>query len=371
MANPPMRIDLVISELFVGGAERCLTELAIGLKRGGDQVRVASIAHLPGEPHAGLVHRLRDEGISVDSAGCDRPRGAVSAFLWLRRWFQQGRPDVVQTMLYHANVLGTFAARSAGVPMCVGGMRVAEKIGGRLLLERQAVKRMDALVCVSGSVRGFAEAVFGTALPKTVVIGNSVDVDAVARVRPVDWRSFGWPADADVLLFVGRLHPQKGLDVLVEAIEPLLERLPTMRVLLVGEGPQREMLESVARRLGQSRFQLAGWRPDSLAMIQACRLLVLPSRYEGMPNVILEAMAAGKPVAASRVEGVEELLGDASDGQTCRPDDPAALRELIQRLWLDRPLADGFGRSNLQRAVGGRSPEEAAAAYRQLYGSLV
>lgn len=370
MADPPMRIDLVISELFVGGAERCLTELAIGLKRGGDEVRVASIAHLPGEPHAGLVRRLRDEGITVDSAGCDRPHNVISAFFWLRRWFHQGRPDVVQTMLYHANVLATFAARSAGVPLCVGGIRVAEKIGKRILLERQAVKRMDAVVCVSGSVRGFAEAVFGNALPQTVVIGNSVDVDAVARVQPVDWRSFGWPVDADVLLFVGRLHHQKGLDVLVEAIEPLLGPLGTMRVLLVGEGPQRESLESVARRLGQSRFQLAGWRPDPLPMIKACRVLVLPSRYEGMPNVILEAMAAGKPVAASRVEGVEELLGDAADGQTCPPDDPAALRELIQRLWLDRQAADALGRWNRQRAEERHSPEESAAAYRQLYRSL-
>jgi starch synthase (maltosyl-transferring) len=105
-------------------------------------------------------------------------------------------------------------------------------------------------------------------------------------------------------------------------------------------------------------------------MIKACRVLVLPSRYEGMPNVVLEAMAAGKPVAASRVEGVEELLGDAADGQTCPPDDPAALRELIRRLWLDRQAADALGDWNRRRAEGRHPPEDVAATYRQLYGSL-
>lgn len=370
MADSPLRIDLVITEMFVGGAERCLAELAIGLRNRGDTVRVASIGTLPSGKQAALVERLCDHGITVESAGCDSPFQALSAYRWLRNWFRAGRPDVVQTMLFHANVLGTFAARSAGVPVCIGGLRVAEKHGWRLLIEKRAIRRMDAVVSVSRSVERFAHEVFGRSIPPTHVIGNAIDFDLIDRTQPIDWTSLGWPTDAQVLLFVGRLHHQKGLDVLVEAIEPLLggsSDIPAMRCLLVGDGPQRDAWNEVAERLGPARFQLAGWRGDSLALIKGCRLLVLPSRYEGMPNVILEAMAAGKPVAATAVEGVGELLGDFADGQTCLPEDPAALRELIQRLWHDADAADELGRQNRQRAVTNHQIGSLADRYRTLY----
>jgi glycosyltransferase involved in cell wall biosynthesis len=273
-------------------------------------------------------------------------------------------------MLFHANALGTFAARSAGVPVCIGGLRVAEKHGSRLLVEKHAIRRMNAVVCVSRSVERFAHDVFGESIPSTHVIGNAIDVEAIDKIPAIDWTSLGWPGDAQVLLFVGRLHRQKGLDVLVEAIEPLLSG-PTdsraMRCLLVGDGPQRDEWNRIANRLGPARFQLTGWRSDSLALIKGCRLLVLPSRYEGMPNAVLEAMAAGKPVAATAVEGVTELLGDAAEGQTCPPEDPAALRELIRRLWQDPQAAREIGLMNRQRAADEHQIGRLTSRYRELY----
>lgn len=373
-AGSPLRIDFVITEMFVGGAERCLTELAIGLKDRGDTVRVASIGTLPTGRQAALIERLRDHGISVESAQCDSAAQAFSAYRWLRKWFRVGRADVVQTMLFHANVLGTFAARSVGVPVCVGGLRVAEKHGIRLLVEKRAIKRMNAVVCVSRSVQRFAHEVFGHSIPPTHVIGNAVDIEAVDAICPIDWSAFGWPSGAQVLLFVGRLHRQKGLDLLIEAIEPLMdasESSQQMRCLLVGDGPQREELARVAKRFGPARFQVAGWRSDSLALIKGCRVLVLPSRYEGMPNVILEAMAAGKPVAATSVEGVEELLGDGKDGQTCAPEDPAALRELIRRLWQDPDAASELGKLNRQQASAEHPLGRLISRHRDLYIDLI
>jgi glycosyltransferase involved in cell wall biosynthesis len=379
MNDAPLRIDLVVTEMFVGGAERCLTELAIGLRSRGDTVRVASIGRLPTGRKAALVERLADHQITVQSAGCDSPWQAWNAYRWLRSWFRQGRPEVVQTMLFHANVLGTFAARAAGVPVCVGGLRVAEKRGTRLLIEKQAIKRMNAVICVSRSVQRFADEVFGqTAVPKHV-IGNAIDIDAVDQVPPVDWTTLGWPSDAQVVLFVGRLHHQKGIDLLVEAIRPLLAQTNSrggqqddrpMRCLLVGDGPLRQSLQQEAERLGPDRFQLAGWRADCMALIKGCRLLVLPSRYEGMPNVVMEAMAAGKPVAATTVHGVEELLGASAGGQTCPPEDPAALRQLIEQLWQDRSAAEELGRINRQRVVSSHRIDAMIDRYRSVYASI-
>jgi glycosyltransferase involved in cell wall biosynthesis len=366
-----MRIDLVITELYVGGAERCLTELALMLYRGGDRVRVASIAPLPTGQQARLVQRLSEAGIEVYSAGGARPWQAARAFASLRRWLAADRPDVVQTMLFHANVLGTWAARSAGVSACVGGMRVAEPKPHRLWLERQAVRRMDAVVCVSESVRQFAVAAFGTALPAVSVIGNAIDQAAVDAIPLADWSEFGWPADASVLLYVGRLHPQKGVDLLAAVVEPLLASQPEMRCLIVGEGPLRESLQQVAERVGPARMQLAGWRADALSLLKACRVVVLPSRYEGMPNVVLEAMACGKPVAVSRVEGVEELLGDLALTQTYPPADGAALRAVLERLWGDQQEAESLGQANRRRAAEIHDLRGMANRYRQLYQALV
>lgn len=364
-----MRIDLVITELNVGGAERCLTELALALHRRGDQIRVASIAPLPHGEQTALVDRLGAAGITVQSADCQRTWQAPRAVRFFRRWFAQGRPEVVQTMLYHANVLGTLAARSAGVPRCIGGVRVAEPKPLRLWIEGRAARRMDAVVCVSQAVQTFVQQAWGAAAPPTVVIGNAIDVSRVDAVPPADWSEFGWPGDAAVLLFVGRLHHQKGIDLLVQAAEPLLDRHREMRCLIVGEGPQRPLAESFARRWGGSRVQVAGWRRDALGLIKACRLLVLPSRYEGMPNAVLEAMAAGRPVAVTRVEGVAELLGNQLAEQSCPPEDPIALSQLIARLWNAPATRRQLGQLNRQQAATRFDLDAVAHQYRQIYAS--
>lgn len=155
-----MRVDLAITELFFGGAERCLTQLAIGLQQRGHDVRVLSIGSLPQGDQAQFVMALQDQGVVIEAGGWDRPRQAIQAYWWLRERFLQNPPDLLQTMLYHANVLATWAARSVGVPVRVGGMRVAERSRFRELLEARAIAQMDALVCVSDSVARFATSAF-------------------------------------------------------------------------------------------------------------------------------------------------------------------------------------------------------------------
>lgn len=371
VSDRPMRIDLVITELFVGGAERCLTQLAIGLQERGHAVRVAALGSLPEGQQAELVRRLDERKIAVESACCDRSRDLFRARRWLRNWLVRNPPDLVQSMLYHANVLTAWASRSAGVRPVVGGIRVAEHSPVRRLIERRAVARMDGVVCVSRSVERFAQAAFGSSLPTTRVIPNAIDLTEIDRQAAFAWSRIGWPDDSQVLLFVGRLHPQKGTDVLAAAVADLFHRFPEMRCCLVGEGPQRPALQRVADAIGTDRFQLVGWRSDALEMIRACRLLVLPSRYEGMPNVVLEAMASGKPVAVTLVEGVAELLAHDAPEQTCQPNEPAALQRLIETLWTDLPTLERLGRQNRARAAQRHGVAAMVDQYESFYRSLV
>ena len=126
------------------------------------------------------------------------------------------------------------------------------------------------------------------------------------------------PAGRDVVTCIGRLDRQKGLDWLLETAAIWLPQLPRCDLLLVGQGPERRKLEAQCRGLGiGDRVHFAGWRPDVAEILAASRLLVLPSAWEGMPNVVLEAMAAGLPVVATDVEGVRELLGAGCRRTSC------------------------------------------------------
>lgn len=368
-----MRIDFVITELFVGGAERCLTELAIGCAEQGDSVRVASIGSLPSGHQAMFVNRLKTHGIEVFSANCDRSIQMLTARARLRDWMKSTPPDVVQTMLFHANLIGTIAAKAANVDVRVGGVRVAQRSRFRSRLEAFAMKRMSAVICVSDSVLRFVLQSRTTKVPLHV-IGNSIDIAHVDSLHAIDWSTISEalaPEGEQVLLFVGRLHPQKGLDFLFQALPALLDRHPDMRVVIAGDGTLHHWVQRNASMLPKGRVVITGWRGDALSLIKGCRLLVLPSRYEGMPNVVMEAMALGKPVAATRVEGVSELLREGAIDQTCSPEDHQGLQALIDRLWQNPARGELIGERNREIIAAHHSTAAMVQTYRDLYQSLL
>jgi len=228
---------------------------------------------------------------------------------------------------------------------------------------------MTAAVCVSGAVRRFARETLAAPDSITRVIPNGVDMARFDQADRTRWATLGWPPDAEVTLFVGRLHPQKGIDLLQRQIDRIAPRESRRKLLFVGDGPLRGGLEHWARRVGHDRVQLVGWQADVAPLLRGARLLVLPSRYEGMPNVVLEAMASGLPVVCSRVEGVAELLGD-DDRQTFAAGDDGAMAERVERLYEDANLAASLGRQNRARAAKSFSIETMVASYRRLYREL-
>jgi glycosyltransferase involved in cell wall biosynthesis len=366
-----MRINFVITEMFVGGAERCLTELVLGLAETGDEVRVCSVGSLPSGPQRALVDRLEAAGIVVESAGADSVAQSYRAYRQLKDWFSATQPDVCQTFMYHANVLGTLAAIAAGIGCRVGGLRVADARPLRCQLERFAIRRMHSLVCVSEEVQQFAAQRLGCELAASTVIPNGVNVARFATANAFDWTKLGWPADAIVSLFLGRLHPQKGIELLQQEVETFAKPGTNRRLLLVGEGPQRNELQRWASGIGADRVQLLPWQADVAPLMRACRLLVLPSRYEGMPNVVLEAMAAGKPVVCSRVEGSRALLSHASELQSFPAGDHQAMKNLAEHFLSDEIQADEVGSINRSRVRTDFSIAAMVDAYRSHYRTLL
>jgi glycosyltransferase involved in cell wall biosynthesis len=265
-------------------------------------------------------------------------RGHYGTFLWWSVGRGAGRlvadfaPEAV--LGYWAHPDGEVAvrlARRAGVPsvVMVGGSDVLllGREAGRGRCVRRVLEAADAVVAVS---RDLAEALAGLGIPaaKVHVIPRGVDAGAFAPGdRPGARRRLGIPDGAPVLLWVGRLVAVKGLDVLLRACGRLRDRGVAFRLYLVGDGPLRRPLEAQARSegLGPAVAFVGPVAHDDLPdWYRAADLTVLPSRSEGVPNVLRESLACGTPFVASRVGGVPELAAGGA-GELVEPGDPEAL----------------------------------------------
>jgi glycosyltransferase involved in cell wall biosynthesis len=166
---------------------------------------------------------------------------------------------------------------------------------------------------------------------------------------------------------LGRLHEQKGYDVLVRA----LTELPDARAVIVGDGPERPALEARARALGVAdRLELVGWRDDARAWLAAFDIFVLPSRYEGFPLSIVEAMLAGTPVVATDVASVPEAVLHRRTGLLVPPDDPAALASAIGELLRDADLGRALASAARERALERFTSAAMAREYMEIYAEI-
>lgn len=367
VVSEPVPIAFCITDLDRGGAELALVALVTRL----DPERWAP--HVFCLTHRGrLAETLEEAGIPVTCLHLQRWN--LPAVLWrLRRGLRHVRPQVVQTFLYHANILGRLAARMAGVSCVVSGVRVAEQRSRlRLLIDRWTQFLVRKHVCVSEGVARFSIDRGGLPRPKVVVIPNGVDYEKFAGATPTDLEGLGVPAGSVTILFVGRLEHQKAPEVLVAAVAPLLQADRKRHVLLVGSGPDEARLREQAARLAVAdQLHFAGRRDDVAGLMAAADCLVLPSRWEGMPNVVLEAMAAGLPVVATAVEGIDELLGRGNCGRIVPVDHPIALAEALNEFLQTREERKRIGLAAQLYVREHFTWNAVAAAYSDLYAELL
>lgn len=168
---------------------------------------------------------------------------------------------------------------------------------------------------------------------------------------------------SDSFLFVGRLRLRKGVEVLLHALADWPAEVAPPRLLIAGDGEQRPALEQAVRDLGlEARVRFLGrcGAGEVRALLERCRALVVPSIYEGLPLVVLEAMAAGCPVVASAVSGIPEVVRDGETGWLVPPEDPPRLRAALLEAWADAALARTRGEAGRALAAKGFRPEVAA-----------
>lgn len=299
-----MRIDLLITELDVGGAERCLVGLARFLAEQGDKVRVISLGPKSPPGRTQLIDQLVDAGIETHFLNGYSSLYFPLVLKRLRKLVDADRPNVAQSFLFHANVAASFAYPFRDIPW-FAGVRVAEPRRWRHPIGGWVARSAQKVVCVSESVADWCHRCEKIPRNKLSVIPNGVAIRTVDKFAIAERirQQFDIPTE-NILLFVGRLDKQKGVDELIARSTRILDDLSDHRIVIVGDGP----LEPSVRSITHPRFHYVGWQPNPRDWMAISKMLLLPTRYEGMPNVVLEAMAEGIPVATMNVEGIEEVL---------------------------------------------------------------
>jgi glycosyltransferase involved in cell wall biosynthesis len=289
----------------------------------------------------------------------------------LVRIIRRERIDLVHLTGYGASNFGRIAATLTGIPSIVHVtdhyypwyQRAADTL---------LAPWTPCVVTVSHSVARTSPMFRNERLrARTSVIHNALDLDEFAPLAPdaaLALRGKLGLAAGDVVVgYVGRLHEEKGVQHLLEAAPAILAADPRVRLVLVGDGPTREALEARARALALGpRCSFPGFATDVRSMLSALDVAVFPSLTEGFPNVVLEAMAVGKPVVASGIEGIAEILVHDETGLLVPPADPPALADAILRL-VARPEERARLASNAKRTSRGYGLERYVTALEQLY----
>lgn len=372
----PRRVLHVISTLLPGGTELAVLRLIRSLDRERYEFHVA---WLRDEPL--LKPEFEAAGARVTGVGL-RAKVDPRALWRLARTVRRERIDLVHTHMDLADWYGAAAARLGGARALVSTKHNADEFRTRrtwkrppfLVLERLAYAAADAVIVVSEGLGAFLRRVEHLPSGKMIVLPNAVDpgIAAAAPSRDRARALLGLQGFDPIVGTVGRLAPQKGQIDLVRAMPEVLRAFPGAACVLAGDGPIRGELEREASRLGVGeRVVFLGFRSDVPAVLRGLDLFVLPSRWEGMPLALLEAMALGLPVVAARAVGTSEVVRDGENGVLVEPGDVAGLAAAIVGLRRDPDRAARLGEAGRRAVVERHSIETAAGRVDQLYRRLL
>ena len=359
-ATRAIRVLRLFSRLNIGGPSFHVILLSAGLEERGYETRL--VVGREAAREGNLLDLAAARGVAcvqMDGLGREiRPFADLRAFVELYRMLRAYRPDIVHTHTAKAGILGRLAARLAGVPIVVHTYHghVLRGYFGRAktaffrLLEQVLSYGSDGIVAVSEAVRDDLASLGVADRERIHVIPLGLELERVSGALPRGAlrREAAFPETAPLVGIVGRLVPIKDVPTFLRAAALVRSACPEARFAIVGDGEERGRLEGLARELaldGALRFY--GWRRDMAEVYGDLDLVVNSSRNEGTPVALIEALAAGRPVIATRVGGNPDVLAEGAHGTLVPAGDPEALARAIVEALASPPAA-------LARAAAGR-----------------
>jgi len=351
--SKPLRILHIVKHLTAGGTESQLLEL---LRRYDSKWFSPLVCSIKGKGQIGS----EIEHAGIELICLNRPEGGFDwvAIMELYKLIKERDITIVRTHSFKPNLYGAIAARMADVPCVVASVHnVYEKARdrkiGRRMINRCLFHSVDQIVAVSCAVQNDIVKYDGVQSSKVKVIYNGLNFD---RFKPLDGgrmrAELGLPEEIPVIGTVGKFHRQKGQKYLLEAVSLLKIKFPALRLIWAGDGKLRNELESYTAALGiEENVLFLGVRKDIPELLSAMDVFVFPSLWEGLPNALLEAMAAGKPVIASDIPPIREIIQSKDEGLLVPPQDSTALSEAIRHLLVeDQALREAMGKAARERA---------------------
>lgn len=369
-----IRVGFLVDTLDTGGTELNAIKIAEALDRSRFDLRLAHF-----QPEGPLLARYHASGIPTDRIAYARPgqKEYLSRGLAFARWCKRAAVDIVHTHDIYSNVFGVPWARVAAVPAVVASRRWYQNAyTARLRIANVfAAKLAHRVVVNAPSLSTAVTTEAGLPPDRVVYLPNAIEPGMFRAASTHDWLSFrdthAIPLDHLVVGIVASLRPVKNHSTLLEAFTVLLRKEPSVTLAIIGTGPLGPFLQDQAASLGIAEHVVfVGELPQYPNPHLYCDISVLSSESEGAPNSLLEAMAAGKPVVATCVGGVQDIVEAGKTALLVPPKDALALADALGRLVASADLRLGFGNAGRRRARD-FAQSHVAAKYEEFYSTLL
>ena len=382
------RIAHIISDFaIVGGVEWVVYEIIKGLNKSKfKSILFCLTKQWDLDDSKSLKYMIRKEGIEIIDLNFKSTSNPIyfvrniRNILKLCRLLKKNEIDIVQTHEFFSGTLGRVAAMIAKVPIRILMLHSCHhwKLWYHIFIDRFLARRSDVLVANSDSVKRFTSAFENIPITRFKTIYNGIDLRCYESNIDVNRkkREFNIENIEPILCSVGRMAFSKGYKFLINALPQVIKEFPQMKLLIIGGGgvpseTTEEEIKRLVKTLGLTKnIKFLGWRKDVGEILSICDLFVLPSLWEGFGLSIVEAMAAGKPVVATNVDAIPEVVSDGETGILVPPKDPNALANAIITLLEDPEKMRKMGQSGKKRAFDLFSAKRMTKDFEKLYLSL-
>ncbi len=311
------------------GAEKVIYELSKRTNKERFEIIVCTIKD---DLEGGLLDKCRDIGIKTASLGIEN-KWKFYKSVQLYKIIKEFHPDIIQSFLFFDNILARIFGKIAGVSIIISGQRNVETKRSflRNWVDKYTLPLADMVISNSRAGGKILLEKFHLIHSRVKVIYNGIDLQEENNsVKKKGFlKEIGLSGDEKIVGFIGRLEKQKGVQYLIEAIKILNRENPSIYTLLIGDGKEKDTLERYSQYNGCKAIFL-GWKENASRYLDSFDLLVLPSLWEGMPNVVLEAMKQGVLVIATSVGGNIEIIDDGKTGFLIKPGNSQLLAEKIK-----------------------------------------